>query len=44
MVKNFLVDNYFLDNYQLQLLNIDKNVIVIAGAGALMLMFLLFIN
>ncbi len=34
MVKNFLVDNYFLDNYQLQLLNIDKNVIVIAGAGA----------
>ncbi len=34
MVKNFLVDKYFLDDYQLQLLNIDKNAIVIAGAGA----------
>ncbi len=34
MEKNYIVDGYPLDNYQMKLLNYDKNAIVIAGAGA----------
>ena len=34
MPKNYYVDNYPLDDYQMQLLNCEENCIVIAGAGA----------
>ncbi len=34
MVKNYQVGKYFLDDYQMQLLNNDNNTIVIAGAGS----------
>ena len=33
-MKNYLVDNYTLDDYQMHLLLNDENTIVIAGAGA----------
>lgn len=33
-MKNYKVDNYYLDNYQMELLTNDENTIVIAGAGS----------